>query len=187
MFGYINSRFGSKKGFANQLKYQFCQIIGKYNPYTNIDFSKIDRFVFVCSGNICRSPLADIVMRKTGGNSMSFGLEARGGDNADPRMILFGTMNGFDLSTHVSQPISQYVPLVCDLLIGMEPSHLIKLHSLFPNNQITSLGLWLPRKKIYIHDPFSTNKVYFTLCAKKIVFATKNLYNIYKSKTLSNN
>jgi len=176
MFKFINNRFGSKKGLLNSLKFGIYLLAGKYNFATHLDFNVINRFVFVCSGNICRSPLGEIVIKEMGGNSISFGLDTRGGDKADPRIVAFGKNNGLDLSKHITQRVDQYTPQSGDLLIGMEPSHLAKLQTLFPNNQITSLGLWLPFKRVYLHDPYSANIEYFNRCAKEIVLASRIFY-----------
>ncbi|MBN1602861.1 MAG: hypothetical protein JW915_14725 [Chitinispirillaceae bacterium] len=184
MIKIINDHFGSKKGLFNLLKSGIYLLIGTYNTAVRIDFTNVSRFVFVCSGNICRSPLAEIVMKKAGGNAISFGLDTRGGDKADPRMIAFGKEYGFDLSMHITQQMIRYVPEKSDLLVGMEPRHLAKLHSLFPGNQITALGLWLPQKKVYIHDPFSTNMVYFKKCAQEIVLATGRLFRTSETRNV---
>lgn len=183
MFEYIYNQFGSKKGLLTSLKFQFCYYAGRYTEFMQPNFSKIKRFVFVCKGNICRSALAESVMKKAGRDAISFGLDTRGGDKADPRMIAFGKECGFDLTAHITKPVVKYVPLVHDLLIGMEPSHLKQLHALFPDHQVTTLGLWLPKKKIYLHDPFSANMVYFNRCAKDIVTATEYLYrNLHQTQ-----
>lgn len=176
MNNFIKNRFGSKKGLLSFVKFNFFFMLGKYKIETRPDLSKINRFVFVCSGNICRSPLAEIVMKKAGFNSISFGLSTRGGDMADMRTIDFGKANGFDISNHCTKPIEQYIPQENDLLVGMEPKHIVKLHAMFPDTKTTALGLWLPHKTIYLHDPYSANITYFNKCAEKIVIATNNLY-----------
>jgi protein-tyrosine phosphatase len=176
MYKFINNRFGSIKGLLNSFKFGIFQLAGKYDFATHLDFNLINRFVFVCSGNICRSPLGEIVIRELGGNSISFGIVTRGGDNADPRVVAFGKNKGLDLSKHITQRVDQYTPQSGDLLIGMEPSHLAKIKILFPNNQVTALGLWLPFKRAYLHDPYSANIEYFNRCAEKIVLASRIIY-----------
>lgn len=175
----INDRYGSKMGLLNYLKYNALRIFGKYRFATRIDFSTIDRCVFVCSGNICRSALGECVMKKLGAEAASFGLDTRGGDPADPRMIAYAKTQGFDLSSHITKSVSIFQSRPTDLLIGMEPKHLDLLVRYFPNNQITALGLWLPEKNIYLHDPYATNSVYFNRCAEKIINSVYCLHKIY--------
>lgn len=121
-------------------------------------------------------------MEKLGGPTTSFGLDTRGGDPADPRMIKFGDEHGYNLSKHITQSITRFQSQPGDLLIGMEPSHIEQLHTQFPTHQITALGLWLPRKTVYLHDPYSANMIYFNHCAENIVAATTALYNLYSKK-----
>ncbi len=184
MIKFINNRYGSKKGFLRYVKYQLIFYLGMYKPFTEIDFSRVKRFVFVCSGNICRSALAEAVIEKCGGNACSFGLDTRGGDPADPRMVLIGKELGFDLSEHSTCRVNQCSVHSGDLLIGMEPEQCRKLRSLYPDNQVTSLGVWSGSKKVYIHDPYSANNVYFARCAEEIVFAAGGLFKHFKNRTV---
>lgn len=176
----INNRYGSKKGFVNYLYHTALLILGKYNYTTKIDFSMVERFVFVCSGNICRSAMGECVMKQLGSNAASFGLDTRGGDPADPRMIAFANAHNFDLTTHITQSVSSFKSYSSDLFIGMEPSHLNQLVRYYPNSQVTALGLWLPKKIIYLHDPYAADTVYFNRCAEIIVASVTCLNVIHK-------
>ncbi len=160
-------------------------MLGIYKTYIEIDFSQVKRFVFVCSGNICRSALAEAVMKQCGGSAGSFGLDTRGGDPADPRMVAFGKKFGFDLSEHSTCRVNQCKVISGDLLIGMEPKHCIKLRKLYPENQVTLLGIWSNCKKVYIHDPYSTKNLFFTKSAGDIVFATESLFKHYKTQNMN--
>ncbi len=71
-----------------------------------------------------------------------------------------------------------------DLLIGLEPEQFRKQSCLYPDNQVTSLGIWSGSKKVYIHDPYSANDVYFTRCAEEIVFAAGSLFKHFKNRTV---
>lgn len=150
--------------------------LGEFERYKNIDFRSINRLVFVCAGNICRSPLAEAVASNAGIKSVSYGLHCRGGDKADPRAIAFALKNNLDLDRHVTQNIQQYAPQEGDLLVGMEPEHARALSEcLGTDTRITLIGLWLPSGRAYIHDPYNANEIFFDRCESEVVNATKAL------------
>lgn len=150
--------------------------MGDFERYKNIDFRSINRLVFVCAGNICRSPLAEAVTASMGAGSISYGLTCRGGDKADPRAIAFALKHGFDIDRHITQNVSSYVYQAGDLLVGMEPDHALALEDRFGTDvPITLIGLWLPDSKVYIHDPFNANEIFFDRCEAEVVNAAKAL------------
>lgn len=170
----IKSRFGSKKGLIRSIFYNATEAFGAFSQYKNIDFKSVERVIFICAGNICRSPLAEAVAKKEGKPTDSYGLNCRGGDDADLRAIRFALENGLDLSAHKTKNIKQYQPQKGDLVIGMEPKHTKELHSLFGDSQaqLTLAGLWLAKPKAYIHDPFNTNELFFDQCEAQVIEAT---------------
>lgn len=173
---YIKNQFGSKRGLLNALIFSIKTKLGVYRQYQNLAVNNTTRFVFICSGNICRSPLADYVARNLGAKSISFGLHTRGGDKADERAILFAQSIGIDLNVHITQAISTYQPQAGDLLVGMEPAHAQELTALFGNRvPITLAGLWLPKKQAYIHDPYNSNAQHFNLCEQQVRTAVEQL------------
>lgn len=63
-----------------------------------------------------------------------------------------------------------------DVIIAMEPKHLDWLkHADTGAAQITLAGYWLPKPIAYIHDPFSTNEVYFSKCEDTVIEATHGI------------
>jgi protein-tyrosine phosphatase len=162
----IKNRYGSKRGLLRYIRFEIFRLCGAYRSLKKIDFTKVKRLVFVCHGNICRSPLAEAVARKYNLPTTSFGLDTRGGAPADPRAVVWANANGYDLDQHLTRRIDQYIPQEGDLLIGMEPKHVLRLKKIFLEKpvQITLAGLWLPKPLAYLHDPYSTNKQYFERC-----------------------
>jgi protein-tyrosine-phosphatase len=150
--------------------------LGFYRQYKQIDLKNVTRLVFVCSGNICRSPLGEIVARSLGVQAESYGLDTRGGDPADDRVINYAKTKQLNLSPHTTRRIAQYVPQNGDLLVGMEPMHAKKLKMLFGNQvPITLVGLWLPRPIVYLHDPYNTHLEFFNCCSTLVESATTQL------------
>ena len=173
---YVKKRFGSKKGLLSLAISEGKRRLGFYERYKKIEIQKVKRLVFVCSGNICRSPLGEVVAKSLGVSAESFGLDTRGGDPADSRVIVYASRRKLDLSAHRTRRITEYVPLDGDLLIGMEPAHLERLNEIFGNQApMTLMGLWLTRPVVYLHDPFNTNPDFFNSCSSLVESASRHL------------
>ncbi len=94
--------------------------------------------VFVCTGNTCRSPLAEALCKKRladkigcridelparGFNILSAGLAAVTGAPAAMEAIHTAAEYGADLSNHQSRPLAPYLAAQADYMIGMTESH----------------------------------------------------------------
>lgn len=89
------------------------------------------KVLFVCSGNTCRSPLAEGLASKMaaerGISDISFssaGTGALDGGGASEAAILVGLERGIDLSTHRTRALTQAVLADADLVLAMGPHHL---------------------------------------------------------------
>lgn len=173
---HINNHFGSKRGLLNTLKYKFLFWLGRYQRYQKIDFSRVERLVFICAGNICRSPFADYLARSMGLDSVSYGLHCRGNDKADERTIEFAQKHGIEMSGHITQNISQYCGKTSDLLIVMEPKHVCELKPFIrAGQQITIAPLWFDKASAYLHDPFGANAIFFEKCETSLIMTVSNI------------
>lgn len=88
--------------------------------------------LFVCTGNTCRSPMAEAVARdavaRRGWRHVaieSAGLSALAGTPAAENAIRAVGERGLDLSGHAAQPLTPELVEWADLVLGMSPSHLI--------------------------------------------------------------
>ena len=99
------------------------------------------QLLFVCLGNICRSPMAEAIMRKKvheRGLSDSYEIDSAGliayheGEGADPRMKYHARRHGYHL-THISRPIREVDFDLFDLIISMDDSNWERLHRLAPS------------------------------------------------------
>lgn len=174
---YINDRYGSRRGLINHFKFLFQHRCGNLASLAGVDWTKIDRFIFICHGNICRSPLAEAVARQRFNlNAESFGLDCTDGVTADPRAIAFANANGLNLAEHRARHIKNYQPRVGDLIVGMEPAHIERLMQIqTKDSMLTLAGLWASAPKPYIHDPFSTGEVYFSACEVFVVDSVERM------------
>lgn len=170
----IKNHYGSKRGMLKYYKYQSLMILGVYNKYKKVDISAVRRLVFVCAGNICRSPFAEAVAVKNGLNTASFGIHCPSGDPADPRAIKYAEDNDYELQSHRTTKMSDYLYEKGDLLVVMEPGHILAIEKEMQAVEITLIGFLLDKKVAYLHDPYNTSPVFFSRCESLIERAVKN-------------
>jgi protein-tyrosine-phosphatase len=89
------------------------------------------RILFVCSGNTCRSPLAEALARKMAAERglsdlvfASAGTGALDGGGASEAAILVGLERGTDLSSHRTRALTHAEVEQADLVLVMGPHHL---------------------------------------------------------------
>ena len=87
------------------------------------DIARVRRLVFVCKGNICRSPYAEARARLLGVDAMSCGILAAPGAEADPAAQRNALLREVDLTAHRSRRLDQIALGPADLLIAMDRSH----------------------------------------------------------------
>jgi protein-tyrosine phosphatase len=103
--------------------------------------------LFVCTGNTCRSPLAEALARleleRRGWQHVqiaSAGIAAREGDHASEPAVLVGRQCGLDLAGHRSSQLTPELLDWADLVLAMSPSHLLAIESLGCDEKVALLG-----------------------------------------------
>jgi len=122
------------------------------------------RVVFICTGNICRSPTAEGLLRykglKKGRDDLivsSMGISGLENVPATPFAQTVCREHGFDISPHRSRPLMGEELRTADLILCMEPVHREFLKTFFPwdKDKIFLLGAWPEKetRKSPIQDP----------------------------------
>lgn len=174
----IADRYGSKKGFLHSCTSQLNLALGGYRQERAIDWSNVKRLIFICQGNICRSPFAEALAKRAQIETLSFGLNTTDSLPANPRAIRFSQQFAIDLTPHKTTRMEHYVAQPHDLVIAMEPLHLTQLKTAYPCYEgmpKTLLGLWAKSPQPYLHDPFNANDGYFNHCYSLIVDAVTQI------------
>lgn len=105
--------------------------------------------LFICLGNICRSPMAETVFRhivETNGAEADYNIDSAGlisyheGESADGRMRNFAYQRGYHI-THISRPIRTSDFYEFDYVIGMDSDNMSKLRRLRPDDAKAELHL----------------------------------------------
>ena len=162
-------QYGTRRGIVRTYWHRVKNLLGLYGNYKKIDWDKIDRLVFVCKGNICRSAYAEAVARSLGFNAISFGVEAIIDAPANADAVEIAAKRGVDLRHHKTTPIRSVILRETDLLMAMEPWQADYLNkNLKTGHYITLLGLWSFPSRPHIVDPYGRSQTYFNNCFEYI-------------------
>ena len=126
--------------------------LGMYRKYRQVDFSTIDRLVFVCKGNICRSPYAESIATSIGCYATSCGIDALDGRCADNRAVTVAAERAVALGGHLTRSLEQVSLVPGDLVVLMEPEHVVsmRVREWSRGCQMSLLGLWHPEEQTRI-------------------------------------
>jgi len=130
----------------------------------------LNSFIFICLGNICRSPIAEGYFRsltqgKNAINGISVGsgglATSNDGKPADPRAITLASNYGFDLSHHRARVIEEYDLERYHYFVCMDEDTQKNLKRKFPSLSNSRLPLLLDYTSDYsnvsVPDPFLGN------------------------------
>ncbi|MGH8426614.1 MAG: low molecular weight protein-tyrosine-phosphatase [Gammaproteobacteria bacterium] len=108
------------------------------------------RVLFVCMGNICRSPLAEAALRN---RAAARGVEVDAqsaathawhlGEGADPRAINAGRTRGYELSTHRARQVVTGDFLHHEFILAMDRGNLGRLQRFAPAGSTGRIALLL--------------------------------------------
>lgn len=162
---WLTDNYGSRRGAIRSYWYRTLYAFGKYRVYRQINWGTVDRLVFVCKGNICRSAYSEVFAKSLGIDAISCGIKTDPGNPANDVAVEIGSSRGFDLSEHKTVPVKALKFRESDLILAMEPWQV----EYFTNNysgkhSCSLLGLWGKPVKPYIHDPYGAPSVYFNNC-----------------------
>lgn len=134
------------------------------------------RVVFVCSGNICRSPIAHVLFEKQARaatlRAVAVSMSTLGlvGRDADPHAVTVCAARGADVSFHRSQPVNPTLLQRATHIFVMEEAHRVHLTALgVEAERILFLGAFDPLDaRREIDDPVGKDLATFEACAARI-------------------
>ncbi len=122
--------------------------------------------VMVCTGNVCRSPMAEYLLRAHLGRSgawtvVSAGVAAAFGIPASSEAVDVMRERGIDLSLHSSRPLTAELAREADLLVVMTAEHQLHVEMLYPDaaGKVRLLKEFAPRvRDINLMDPIGMSR-----------------------------
>ena len=146
--------------------------------------------IFVCTGNTCRSPMAEGYLKSLkidGLNVSSAGIQALG-ENASENSIRAMSEIGIDISSHISKNLQIDSLKAAQRIYCMTAYHLELLKVLCQSLNIDSSKLMLLDEKDII-DPFGKDLNAYRKCLKQITKAIDHIFGIkkYEVKYLTEN
>lgn len=183
----IRARFGTYHGLILLLLAQVEDSTGSYRGFKRIHWGRVKRVVFVCRGNICRSPYAERRAAIYGLPTASFGLCARTGASADPSASEIAARRGIELANHRACAASDFEFANDDLLVHMEPRQARAMLRRLPALpcQMTLLGLWSRPRRPHIQDPHRLSEAYWERCFDVIDSAVLTMGERLRSSSLA--
>lgn len=149
------------------------------------------KILFVCLGNICRSPAAEEVMRAIANEHHAgrrFELDSAGlygghaGELSDKRMRVHASRRGYSL-THRSRPVSESDFDYFDLIVAMDDSNYSRLRAMAPTpedeDKIVKMIDFcrLSTRYDYVPDPYYEGAEGFELVLDLLEDACRGLYD----------
>ncbi|WP_263790557.1 low molecular weight phosphatase family protein [Salinibacter sp.] len=127
------------------------------------------QLLFVCTGNTCRSPLAEALAEARGASAESAGVSAAAGDGAAPNADrALREARGLSLRSHTPRDVSAVDPSAAGRIVAMSPAVARRLrddHGWAPDAMVT----WA------VPDPYGGSLADYRWCLEEISAALDDL------------
>lgn len=125
------------------------------------------RVLFVCTGNTCRSPMAEGIYNHLAVGGISRGLMAEGGKASENAIKAMAKM-GIDITGHVSRQLTVEDVNESDLVLTMTKMHKMAIVSAVPDaeDKVFTLGEYAGGSDVT--DPYGGDEAVYEECAREI-------------------
>lgn len=193
-------RLGPKAG-PIYARLRLLDLVGARSPNMQGVTSGARTFLFVCFGNLMRSPMAEALFRKAisdadlrGIRCASAGLHAIAGNEAHPWALMAAQEIGLPLANHRAQPVTADLVTQADAILAMDFQNKAELLAHFPEfeSKILMLSAYAdgPFRYREIPDPYfgdidATRRCYGVLqaCIRNL---TEELLMFFKQRASAN-
>lgn len=168
---------------------------GRMSPEERLAMKGKKRILFICLGNICRSPAAEGVMKSIVAEAGAHGYEIDSagigryhiGQLPDPRMRVHARRRGLELD-HYCRQVKATDFDDFDLVIGMDDRNIRDLHVVAPSpeaeEKIVAMRQFFEKSNYYDHvpDPYYGEGDGFELVLNLLEEGCRNLFNAIEGR-----
>ena len=179
------------KAASIYLRGHLRRTLGFARRFSNRLPSNVNTVVFVCHGNIIRSPMAAALLKKRMGSTtsisvLSAGLRSRPGTPADQRASLAAAQFGISLSQHRSQAFTSELADAASLILVMDAENEAMLLSRFPRarNKTYLLGEFNGKERhssVEIADPYDGDLTSVRNCYQRLEGHVERLADLLRA------
>ncbi len=177
---FFSKRHGTERGYARHCLALLEYYTGSIDAFNHVEWSRVERIVFVCLGNICRSAYAHhyLLAKNPHIAVTSVGLSTTTGVGANALAISTACHRGIDLASHLTTNFEDFEVNDGDLFLTMEIRQAKRIRDQLTGAcgvQIGLLGTLCDPPRPHLHDPFSLSAEYFQTCFSHIETAVTAL------------